>query len=97
MSTRPGPLIAAIEAAGQTYHGRFGSLELAGRRVAWLHGDDAALLVATIDDAQYDLVCYGHTHQAEQHRAGQTLVVNPGALFAPTRARWRSRGCPSWK
>jgi predicted phosphodiesterase len=29
-------------------------------------------------------VCYGHTHQAEQHRVGKTLVLNPGALYRAT-------------
>jgi hypothetical protein len=26
----------------------------------------------------YDLVIYGHTHKAETHRVGETLVINPG-------------------
>jgi uncharacterized protein len=81
VDSRPEPLIAAIEAARQTCHGRFGSLDLAGRRVAFLHGDDARLLVATIDDRQYDLVCYGHTHQPDYRCVGTKHVVNPGALF----------------
>jgi len=29
---------------------------------------------------RYDYLFYGHTHAAEQHYAGRTLVVNPGAL-----------------
>ena len=71
----------AIEAAGQTCHDRFGKLEALARRIAFLHGDDAALLQDTIAGGQYDLVCYGHTHVAEHHREGKTLVVNPGALY----------------
>jgi hypothetical protein len=71
----------AIEAAGQTCHDRFGVLETDGRRIAFLHGDDTALLQGTIAGGQYDLVCYGHTHVAEQHQAGDTLVLNPGALY----------------
>lgn len=70
-----------IEGAGQTFHGRFGELELAGRRIALLHGDDGRKFQDTIASGQFDLVCYGHTHLAEQHRAGKTLVLNPGALF----------------
>ena len=34
-----------------------------------------------IASGDYDLVCYGHTHAAEQHREGKTLVLNPGALY----------------
>jgi predicted phosphodiesterase len=29
-------------------------------------------------------VCYGHTHKAEFHRVGKTLVLNPGALHRAT-------------
>lgn len=75
----------AIARAEQQFHGRFGSLELAGRRIAWLHGDDAQRLRQTIDEGRWDLVCYGHTHRAEVHRAGTTLVLNPGALYRAPR------------
>jgi putative phosphoesterase len=78
------PLREAIAAAGQTCHGRFGSLEIGERRVAFLHGDDGVRLLDTIDGGQFDLVCYGHTHASEQHRVGKTLVVNPGALYRAT-------------
>jgi uncharacterized protein len=78
-------LETAIDAAAGKLHGRFGSLEIDGRRIAFLHGDDERLLGETIAGGRYDLVCYGHTHVAEQHRAGSTLVVNPGALYRAPR------------
>lgn len=71
----------AIEAAGQTCHRRFGTLEIAGVKIAFLHSDDGRLFDETIRGGEYDLVCYGHTHEAEQHKAGKTLVLNPGALY----------------
>lgn len=71
----------AITEAGQTFHGRFGSLLLENVRIAFLHSDDAPLFRQTISGGQYDLVCYGHTHVAKAHRQGQTLVLNPGALY----------------
>ncbi len=74
----------AIAQAGQTCHLRFGSLELAGRKIAWLHSDDRQLFDETVNADTWDLVCYGHTHVAEQHRVGRTLVLNPGALFRAT-------------
>lgn len=77
----PDALRGAIAAAKQTCHERFGQLELADRRIAFLHGDDAERLSATVHSGQYDLVCYGHTHLAEQHRVVNTLVLNPGALY----------------
>jgi uncharacterized protein len=76
-----GALEQAITGAGQTFHGRFGRLELAGRRIAFLHGDDGARFRQTTGSGEFDLVCYGHTHVAEQHREGPTCVLNPGALF----------------
>jgi putative phosphoesterase len=77
----PEELRAAIQEAGQTYHGRFGELVFAERRIAFMHGDDAARLRTTINCGEYDLVCYGHTHQQEQHLEARTLVLNPGALY----------------
>lgn len=68
-------------ALGQTCHGEFGSLELAGRRIAFLHGDDQARLDRTIAEGTWDLVCHGHTHRQRHERRGRTLVLNPGALY----------------
>jgi uncharacterized protein len=74
-------LVEAIRAAGQTCHGRFGNLTLGDRKIAFLHSDDVERFTDTIASGTYDLVCYGHTHAAEQHREGNTLVLNPGALY----------------
>jgi uncharacterized protein len=76
-----GLLRASIEQAGLTCHGRFGDLVLAGRRLALIHSDDARLFRQVCTSGDYDLVCYGHTHSAEQHHEGKTLVLNPGALY----------------
>ncbi len=35
----------------------------------------------TIASQNYRLVCYGHTHLREFHYEGETLVLNPGALY----------------
>jgi len=74
-------LRSAIEQAGLTCDGRFGDLTLAGRRIALVHSDDAKLFRRVCTSGEYDLVCYGHTHLAEQHREGKTLILNPGALY----------------
>lgn len=74
-------LRSAISIAGQTCHERFGSLILAGRKIAFLHGDDAALLRECSTNGKWDLVCHGHTHVARQQQVGSTLVLNPGALY----------------
>ncbi|MSR59682.1 MAG: metallophosphoesterase [Planctomycetaceae bacterium] len=77
-------LAATITAAGQTCHERFGSVCFDGIQIAFLHSDDLSRFAATIDSGDYNLVCYGHTHVAEQHRVKDTLVLNPGALFRAT-------------
>jgi putative phosphoesterase len=74
-------LRAAVEAAGKTYHGAFGGLEIEGVAIAFLHGDDERLLEATIAGGQWRLVCHGHTHVARIQERSSTLVLNPGALF----------------
>lgn len=76
------PLLrASIRDAGLTCHDWFGELELAGRRIALLHGHERRRLSGTIESGAYDLVCHGHTHVAEVRQAGSTLVLNPGALY----------------
>jgi putative phosphoesterase len=70
-----------IEECRQTCHERFGTLEVAGVRIAFLHGDDWHLLEQTIHGGQWDLVCHGHTHRRREERAGKTLIVNPGAIY----------------
>ena len=74
-------LTRIIELSEQTSHGEFGSIELNGCRVALLHGHDSQRFRETIASQEYDLVCYGHTHVPEHHYEGETLVLNPGALF----------------
>jgi putative phosphoesterase len=74
-------LATAIAAAGQTLHGLAGELDLAGARIAFLHGHDQKRMQQTIAAGRAALVCYGHTHVAEQHLVGNTWVLNPGALY----------------
>jgi putative phosphoesterase len=74
-------LRAAISSAGLTCHERFAALDWAGRKIALLHSDDMRLFREVRASGDYDLVCYGHSHVAESHREGKTLVLNPGALY----------------
>jgi hypothetical protein len=70
----------ALNSETQTFHGHLGELEMAGRKIALLHGDDARLLRDLIASQKWDLICYGHTHKAAHAFCGRTLVLNPGAL-----------------
>ena len=74
-------LRSAIEGIGGRLHEPWGELELETRQIAWVHGDDRALLRELEASGCYDYLFYGHTHVAKQHRSGRTLVVNPGAMF----------------
>lgn len=75
----------AVLAAGQTFHGRFGEIELVGVKIALLHGDEPSRFEQATTSGQWNLVCYGHTHTAEHHFEGHTMVLNPGALYRAAR------------
>jgi uncharacterized protein len=77
----------AIAARGLKLHEPFGNLELAGVKLAFLHGDDAVLRRDVEKSGYFDFLFYGHTHHAEEHLSGTTRVINPGALH---RARPKS-------
>lgn len=74
-------LEAAIRQAGQTYHGQFGDLEIDGVRIALLHSHDRRRFLHAIDSGQWQVVCYSHTHVAAVENRGETLLINPGAIY----------------
>jgi putative phosphoesterase len=76
----PRQLRAAITDPAHTFHEQLGTLEVEGRRVAFLHGHDVKLLRQTIHSGDWDLICHGHTHSFSHTREGRALVVNPGAI-----------------
>lgn len=70
----------AIGEIGAQLHEPFGHLSLDSVEIAWLHGHESKLMRDLENAGTFDYLFYGHTHVVEQHRAGKTLVVNPGAL-----------------
>ncbi len=70
----------AVEAAGHTFHGRVGELELHGRKIAFLHGDSHFALQRLLTEGDCDLIAHGHTHQAQCQTFDNTLILNPGAM-----------------
>jgi putative phosphoesterase len=74
-------LATAIRAIGGTHHDGFGAIELAGKRIAWVHSHERHQFYQLEHSNYFDYLFYGHTHVREQHRTGKTLVANPGALF----------------
>jgi putative phosphoesterase len=83
----PDEIQEAVDQIGATLHRPFGNLELAGRALAFLHGDDKRLQEDLERSSAFDFLFYGHTHVAREHRSGRTRVINPGALH---RARPKS-------
>lgn len=60
-------------------HGALAELEFDGVRVAVNHYPDIARGLAA--SGRYDLVCFGHNHQASEERVGPCLLLNPGELM----------------
>ena len=59
--------------------GRFGELDLAGRKIAMLHSDDETRLTEAVESQNYDYVLFGHTHVCHDEKHNRTRMVNPGA------------------
>jgi putative phosphoesterase len=77
----------AAEETGNRFHGSFGSLELSGTRIAFLHGHESDKFTRELESGNWDLFCFGHTHVASLQMHGSTLLLNPGAfkrVFRPT-------------
>lgn len=74
-------LRSAILRAGKECHGEFGDLEIEGVRIALVHSHDRRLFAASVGSGRYDVICYGHTHLAAIEKQGETLLLNPGAVY----------------
>jgi putative phosphoesterase len=53
-------------------------LDLAGRKIVIMH--EHQVVDALADSGHFDLVVYGHTHEPDIRKRGNTLIVNPGEL-----------------
>jgi putative phosphoesterase len=62
-----------------TLHGPLAELEFDGLRVAVNHYPEIARRLAA--SGAYDLVCYGHDHQAHQERLAGAVLLNPGEVM----------------
>ena len=66
----------AVEGFGGEIYSYCYKGELGGRRVFMTHTQH--FVEEAAESGRYDLVVYGHTHEQDIRRAGETLVVNPG-------------------
>lgn len=60
--------------------GGYGVLELDGKRVGVMHGDNGPLKRQVLDEQQVDYLLQGHTHVRADERVGKVRLINPGAL-----------------
>jgi len=60
--------------------GYFADISIENLRIALLHGNDRELLKALVESGSFNIIIYGHTHNAEIYRKTKTLVVNPGEV-----------------
>ena len=70
----------AIEETGHHLHGWLGTLEIAGKRITFLHGHRSEEFERELASGNGDLLCYGHTHIASLQMYGMTMLLNPGAF-----------------
>jgi uncharacterized protein len=66
--------------AGHEIKGRFAEVQAGKMRIALTHGDEEELLRSLTKYGGYDVLVYGHTHEAKVVEGGQTLVINPGEI-----------------
>jgi putative phosphoesterase len=60
--------------------GDFGEIELAGKRIAVMHGDRPQLRRDVLQRQEHDYLLQGHTHVRNDERFGRVRAINPGAL-----------------
>ena len=61
-------------------YGNYANLDLDGKKIAVIHGDDDKLKRRLLTAQEHDYLLHGHTHLRLDDRVGRTRVINPGAL-----------------
>lgn len=65
---------------GVACYGAFADLDLGGKKVAVIHGDDFRLKQRLLSEQRHDYLLQGHTHARADERVGKVRLINPGAL-----------------
>ena len=72
---------------GLDMRGIFAQVKADGSRIALLHGGESGsppgpseLLTSLLESECYDVLIYGHSHDAKAYKKGKTLIVNPGEV-----------------
>jgi putative phosphoesterase len=74
-------LAKTIESLGGELLGEFAVLEMAGKKLALLHGQHPTMVEALAASGRFDYLLVGHTHQRSEEKVGKTLIINPGYEF----------------
>ena len=71
------PLLAKVidDFGGQIHEGVYTG-DIGGKKIFMTHSLNSPDDIAS--SGEYDLVIYGHTHNRDIHKIGDTLVINPG-------------------
>lgn len=59
--------------------GRFGELELGGKKIAILHSDDEKAFDRVVASGKHDYLLSGHSHVRHDRRKRKTRLINPGS------------------
>lgn len=68
----------AFAEIGARLESQWWETDLAGRRALVMHEPRGVMDVAA--GGTYDLIVFGHTHERDERRIGETLIVNPGEV-----------------
>jgi uncharacterized protein len=79
--------IALRELGNVELHGETAEIQVGGIRIAMNHFPSLAEGLA--HTGRFDLVAYGHTHDADLRRVGQCVLLNPGEVMG-------RKGAPGW-
>jgi uncharacterized protein len=60
------------------FYGDQGEIKIDGKKLAFVHRPEEAKKLA--NQANYDFIFYGHTHQPWEEKTNNTRLVNPGTL-----------------
>jgi putative phosphoesterase len=72
---------------GLDMRGIFAEVKADGLRIALLHGGESGsppgpseLLLSLLESECYDVLIYGHSHDAKSYKKGKMLIINPGEV-----------------
>jgi len=71
--------VIANQAGQVTLHGELAELDVDGKKIGVNHYPEIGRRLA--ESGAYDLVCYGHNHEAKIETVGQTQLINPGEIM----------------